>query len=507
MKSLWFTATLKADTVISENSATTGGHSSLDYIPGACFLGASAGRLYTTLGDEAFTAFHSGQVRFGNAYPLDRQGNRCFPAPLSWHVAKGESPDKDQKLQTPAITNRAIKSWQDRDERQPKQVRDGYFSLSGAYIKPTRQFRLKTAIDRTKGGRAQDAQLFGYESLVAGSQWTFHIDFDDEVNETVISAIGKAFNGQTIRVGRSRSAEFGQLNITQSAELQQPRAGSADARILLYCVSDLALRDPENGAPTLIPTGEQFGLENATLAPNQTFLRSRSYAPFNSKRGANDLERQVLCKGSVLAFDLKSPLTSTELEQLQQRLANGVGLYRQDGLGQLLANPEFLVDAAFKPQTETPPETDDKTNQADQPLTPGAVALTAWLEEQQSEQTLQREAENLARTWLQQYQADLDKHRGPGRSQWGNLRTLAESTPNSEELHAKLFDQKQGLCHHGVSREAWGQELYANGCRQSFAALLEDQVKTYRENPALLQKALYLLGKMAAHRINQKEAA
>ena len=41
MNILHFRADLKADVIFSERSATTGGHTTLDYIPGAALLGAA----------------------------------------------------------------------------------------------------------------------------------------------------------------------------------------------------------------------------------------------------------------------------------------------------------------------------------------------------------------------------------------------------------------------------------------------------------------------------------
>ena len=52
MRRLRFNALLKSDTVISERSATAGGHACLDYLPGACFLGACASALYRELGQR-----------------------------------------------------------------------------------------------------------------------------------------------------------------------------------------------------------------------------------------------------------------------------------------------------------------------------------------------------------------------------------------------------------------------------------------------------------------------
>ena len=79
-----FIVTLESDAVISETSATAGVHSTLDYLPGAALLGACAASLYDSLApEESFLVFHSGRVRFGNAYPLAENGAPAIPVPAA----------------------------------------------------------------------------------------------------------------------------------------------------------------------------------------------------------------------------------------------------------------------------------------------------------------------------------------------------------------------------------------------------------------------------------------
>ena len=77
------------EVVISERAANEGSHASLDYLPGATFLGAIAARLYEDLSEqEAYQVFHSGKVRFGNALPLSQDEQQTYPMPLCWYKNK-----------------------------------------------------------------------------------------------------------------------------------------------------------------------------------------------------------------------------------------------------------------------------------------------------------------------------------------------------------------------------------------------------------------------------------
>ncbi len=298
----YFTARLLNDAVISERSATTGGHRTLDYIPGATLLGAVAARYADFAGDDAYTVFHSGKVRFGNAYPLSPAGEPALPVPLAWHTEKGEELHGSVKQVKNLLhaTRADFETW-DKSGCQQKQLRSGYFTPSGAKIDPVKSYRLKTALNRDKQGMAEEAQLFGYQSLAADSLWHFSIAFDDllteELREKVVASLGVA-----VRVGRSRSAEYGLLSVHPVDSLETPVTLVAGDNLIIYCVSDLALTDPATGASTLIPSGAHFGFPDASFVATQSYLRVRKYAPFNRTRKRFDLERQVIAKGKRFAL-------------------------------------------------------------------------------------------------------------------------------------------------------------------------------------------------------------
>jgi len=331
MRTLNFVATLLTDAVVNEFSATAGGHTSLSYLPGAAFLGHCASRLYTVAGANAFDLFHSGAVRFGNAYPLAPNGCPAIPVPLSWHYRKEATYAENNRLHTGSIHNLVHLSPQTKADWksegvQPKQIREGFFALDGSYILPSFRYCLKTAVDRTAGGRARDSQLFGYASLTAGSRWHFTVELDDNLTKELDGMIEKAVAGQ-VRIGRSRSAEYGLTEVVRTAGAEATTPVSSEF-LVIYCLSDLALRDKKTGAPVLVPEAGHFRMDAEKLVSEKCFIRTRAYAPFNAKRRANDLERQVICKGSVITFRPAGPF---DAGALQKALLPGVGMYRQAG--------------------------------------------------------------------------------------------------------------------------------------------------------------------------------
>jgi hypothetical protein len=509
MKLLHFTVTLLEDVIFSERSATEGSHATLDHLPGAAFLGYCAGRLYTSPALNPFTLFHSGAVRFGSAYPLDNVSKPMLPVPLCWHLEKGKN---IRDLGSGEVVNlihtddKAFEQWEKQGIQQ-KQIRNGYFSESGNFITPERLFRLKSAIDRNKMGRAADRQLFGYESLAAGSRWHFSIGVNNEVDSNVADLLKQELR-ESFRVGHSRTAEYGLIEVKETATVDEFKLSNAGSDMLLiYAMSDIALRDQKTGAPVLEPKANHFKLpETVLFCPEKSYLRTRSYAPFNSHRRTHDLERQVIIKGSVLAFRKKGGqmFSLEEIKECREKTSSGVGAYLHDGLGMVLVQPEFLepgytiklVPIDNKPESSTASDQHKKSS------------LENWLEIKTSQIESERETTATVANWVEKLVEHLD--RLPKNSQWGELRNIAMSVNNVDDLKQKLFHHdphnqrnSTGFCYHGVSEKQWKAKFELNSSTMSYRDFLEDIVIGNDTDYVKVRMRLYHLANRLPHRVNQ----
>lgn len=432
MRTLDLVITLQDDCIFSERNATAGSHKALDYIPGGALLGAVAARLYTQLTSQAaFDWFHAGKVRFGNAYPLTMNGQRTFPMPACWHQVKGKSPIKDNQLD-------ATQVWRlDKCEGnklpgnpppQPQQLRAGYLALDGQVAETHKSFRMKTAID-ADSGRAKESALFGYDALQAGQRFHAQVSFDDDFTEDDIAKL-KTVLTQTVLLGRSRSAEYGRATVEilkEQAALASDQIATKE--ITLWLLSDLMALD-EYGQPTLAPKPEHLGLTNGKLLSEKSFLRTRRYSTWNAHKQGYEMERQVISKGSVLIYQLDSALTEEHLD----KIAAGLGVERQAGLGQVWLNPALLA-------TEQPTFTESKSlvgkvqglSKPDK-----EPELIAWLRKQQtdqgSKQNFAREAKRIACGYAELLKSardlkglDTSVPIGPSHSQWGAVLAAAKS--------------------------------------------------------------------------------
>ncbi|RMG29612.1 MAG: hypothetical protein D6721_05675 [Gammaproteobacteria bacterium] len=473
---------LLEDAVFSARAATEGGHETLDRIPGAALLGAAAGRLYAELelGTEAFTVFHSGRLRFGDGLPLSASGRVGWPVPLAWHYPKNTRiEDEPGRFRPEVLFNfQHQKTLPTRNGRsqQPKQLRQGYVTASGEWLRPTHDLRLKTAIDPVTG-RAAEGQLFGYDALHRGQRFRAWVEADADLDAALFERVVEALTGEVL-LGRSRSAEYGRARITPISNDTRPAPGPAhEGHLTLWLLSDLALADA-HGQPTLQPAPEHFGLKGGRILWERTFLRTRRYSPWNAARGGFDRERLVVVAGSVITLE---PPPDYDREALRRRLEPGIGLYREAGLGRIWLDPPLL--AGEQPRFE-PTET------AEQPAAgmPGRPShpLVDWLMKQDI--GWKEAAEQAARDFEEKYLERLAAARrlagipssvdfGPSRSQWGSVLQKAKGgdAQTAEALHRALFDPTNGVIKE--QGEGWNIEVRVERAYRPLAAWLRERLR------------------------------
>ncbi|WP_018158300.1 hypothetical protein [Thioalkalivibrio sp. ALE14] len=431
-----FRVTLEQDVIVSRSAATAGEHETLDHLPGSLFLGLAASRLYADLpADQAWQVFHSGAVRFCDGLPESEPGVLGWPVPLVLHHYKNEDAKRQvsgaehPRLDTDRVLNLMHRAPD--GGRQPRQLRGGHVDTCGRWICPRTRQSLKTAIG-PETGRVETGQLFGYEALERGQSFVFELQTDDTLDDALVQHLHQCLSGPA-RLGRSRSAEFGRVRI-EPLDNPPPRPASvADTNhtLTLWLLSDLALRD-ERGQPTLQPWPQYLGLPAETRWDHEkSFLRTRSYSPYNGKRRGRDADRQVIARGSVLHYTLPAGTPPEALPALE----HGLGHYREAGLGQAVARPRMIADESL--QVEAPPE--GTTDAGPRPSAPDS-ALLRRLRRMAASEFLEFDAEHRARRVFEALVASLGEARSwqgippnaplaedevPGRSQWGRLRDAA----------------------------------------------------------------------------------
>jgi len=480
MKTIQFKVTLLSDVIINQRAATEGNQKTLDFIPGNAFLGIAAGELYQDKSDESFTLFHSGKVRFGDAHPLVDE-KRALKVPASWYKKKDNKEDNELYIHH-GMPKEGLK---DKSENpvQVKQYRDDFIVSSGgnkvSKVEIQKYFAIKSAYNSEKR-RSEDAKMYGYESLQAGSVWWFEVVLDDDLNTDLELELIKALEGKK-RIGRSSTAQYGLVEIEEIDKIEgiekkygfskwkNPKAREVKENVtFVYAESRLVFFD-KYGQPTFTPEAEQLGFPGGEICWNKSQIRTFQYAPFNNKRQTRDADRMGIEKGSVFCITgLSSSETETE---------KWVGSYQNEGFGKVLINPEFLEFTGGKGEAKfsfTKEKEKSKSNVLARPkVKTNDQSVLNYL----NHQKLQKEYQNLIYEKVNTFVKENEKNFKGDRfaSQWGTIRSVATQikTKNfgltvqaqKELLLKKLFEEKDdpktkqkvsvGYLKHGVAKEKW----------------------------------------------------
>jgi hypothetical protein len=439
MKKYQYSCRLLSEVIIASSSATEGFNLSLDYIPGAKFLGIVAGRLYS----EAHTnplkildLFHNGKVRFGDASPyFDEEPSLRIP--YSWFQEKGSQINDEIYLHHKESTT----------DKQLKQLRIGYFSPSShKRLKIPQDFNLKSAYD-SKTRKAKDEQMFGYFSLPKDSSWTFVIEDDSKQYADEIKGI---ICGRH-RVGRSRSAEYGLVEITFDREITENEALIFPAgEMLIYAQSNLCFYD-EYGKTTLQPTVEQLKLPvGSTINWSKSQIRSRVYQTWNRKRFNRDADRQIIERGSVFYVETPSSVSS-------EGFSVGLGSHQAEGLGKVIVNPSFLQSSnatlGFRLQKLDIKDAWTRKNEGTiVQSTQDDEILLQYLNDKAKNTLMVFGLDKKVNCFIQKF---TDVYNGVSASQWGMIRDYATWAENLETFEGLLFDPECGALYRGQSEAIW----------------------------------------------------
>lgn len=475
MNNLTLTLTLKDDTIFSEHAATEGGHRSLPYIPGSALLGSAAAHLYSKVSlQESWLLFHSGKVRFLNAYPCINPKQPTQPAALCWHTAKDTLTEHKDIIYvgTQALGN-----------HQPKQVRSGFFTDDMHVIDIQLDSRMKTAIDPDKG-RAADAQLFDYQFIPAGHRFVGNIQIDPDTPPKLIDMIMSHFSSGTLLLGKSRSAEYGQVEVHIEANHHSRAPTNTASTLTLWLTSDMALTDPTGTAlvnPTCLSQLHP-SLPKAAVRKQDTYKQTRSYTVWNAFKRGYDIQRQVIRSGSLLSFDLpEKALQDEHLVILQQ----GVGLYRENGLGQVCINhPNTQPGAKLQKKTYQPPASANSL-----PMT--QTPLMGWLRQQLQAKSSLDEVKSHATNAVKEYRKLLQNHRnlfgldqtihvGPSASQWGSVLEAAKTAAKDEDLKTILFGGNSPII--TAKKPGWEDTYLEQGQEKTFYDWIKNTCNQYQGN-------------------------
>ena len=319
MKNLIFNVEFLSDIVLPASSNTEGKIEALDFIAGSNFLGM-ASKEYDKF-ENSFAVFHSGKVRFGDATLLQDE-TPTYKIPLCFFHEKLNKNRVVNQLHTPLSVL-----------TQAKQFRDGYITKDFSLALLDYNYAQKSAYDKSKR-RSRDSSMYGYSAIEKGTEWQFVLKYDESISANDIARIKKNLVGKK-RLGKSKSSQYGQVNITQvKREVEQIEDMSLGKEVILYVKSRLALVD-KDGNPTYDLSCLVDGLDDKQIDWSRTQLRTSTYNRYDGARKTKDTQRVVINSGSVIVLKNIN-------QDIVDSIKRGVGVYLSEGFGEILINPSFL---------------------------------------------------------------------------------------------------------------------------------------------------------------------
>jgi len=398
MKELVYQVTFSSDVVLPATSNTEGNIEQLDFIPGSNFLGMVA-KHYDDF-ENSFVVFHSGAVKFGDAHIL-HEGDTTYKTPLSYFHKKA---DTTLFYNHHLLREKDFASEEKGGLGQLKQKRKGYISKGNVVSYVEYNYSQKSAYDKDVR-RSKDSSMFGYSAIKSGTKWQFSIKIDENISQKDRELIKKSIEGKK-RLGKSKSAEYGLIEIKEQGSLQNI-TNSFSNELILYANSRLALVDNE-GNPTYELHHLFEGLTQENIVYEKCQIRTSTFTPYNGKRKTKDYERVCINKGSVIVLQGVA----------KESIPEYVGAFLSEGFGHILLNPSFLLQNEFSLKKRREEKEEKKPSEITSPL-------AQFLQKRETEKQKQLTTLNSVDKFISDYYEKLYSNIKP--SQWGKIRSICRS--------------------------------------------------------------------------------
>lgn len=484
MKTLHFNCILKSDVILNSKSVSEGPQKTLDFIPGNSFLGIVASE-YSSLEERglAFEIFHSGGVRFGDAHPVGCGSVRSLRIPSSMFYPKLKKVNDVCYIHHEY--DREKDTLDNGRPQQLKQCRDGFYTFvdgNASVVKTNKNFAIKSAYDRNQL-RAKDSQMYGYESLEAGTTMAFSVEIDDDSLEQTIT---DALVGIK-KIGRSRTAQYGLAEIVKAEKYSEPLSRAKDGRVTVYADGRLIFLDENTGQPTFQPSAAQLGFSTGKVDWNKSQVRTFQYSQWNYTRKCFEADRCGIEKGSVFVLEGVTDCPS---------YSQYIGSYRNEGFGRVIYNPDFLEVngdnglAAYTFAELCSPDTKRNDVQIDM-----ADPLMRYVDARSKVEDMESKVLEMVNDFVCVHG---NKFRGDAfASQWGNIRSIAMANPTKSALKKALFEvvyveeqkyvkgvlqpvmveHRNGYLEHGIAKDKWKRGNRYGAFKKFFDDLDDDNAQ------------------------------
>lgn len=435
--------------VLTDGSAESMGHQTLEHVPGSMLLGAFAtawarGHKGIVPDDdpEFRSLFLDGNVSWGHGCPVVA-GDSAVPVPLCWQRKKnGEGlPAPDEDAEKCRVANllaleegddidglfKQAFNTQDEPKSKLKKLGQGFMGAESLRLNDTgRLWNMHVSVAEQR--KARDGQLFGFSSVAPGAVFASDLLCADAASRDAL----KAFLAKVehIHVGHARSAGYGRLRVVSvTAAEKGPQVLEAGENVLFLVSDYVPARSWESPR-------ESLERELKALAGDKTsFVEDKFFCAYEELSGFNNMWRlpkrsvTTFVRGSVLVVDCPGRV----------ELPSSLGGRQSEGFGRLLANPAFLKDKIVRPGAPKESAENAPVKASTALVEDGGPLLRAMRHRALSRQAEEAAVQFVSSPLINAFLDGAVEERDPSFSQLGNLRQLVATRPPAD--WARLFDK------------------------------------------------------------------
>ncbi|MFH1962991.1 MAG: RAMP superfamily CRISPR-associated protein [bacterium] len=414
--------------LLSANTGDQNMTATSDYIPGSALLGIFAGKYIQVknLGDIAhedpdfYNSFLNSGIIFCNAYPC-KKSKKYLPVPLSIQTEKN-----DETKATDLLYN---------DSEEQMKTIGGYCYITGDIIQrltPSKSLNFHHARpDRIKG-HSTEGLIFNYESIDPDQLFEGEIIGEKETLKELVGLVGDKF---FIRLGRSRTAQYGQAEM----ELLSKQPEEIEIENELDKEFILTLRSPaifynKNGFPStslkVFETylAETLGIMSDRIQITKSFTKPVEIENFISVWRLKKPSETAFQSGSCFSVQVIGWNGSVE-SKLKDLQKNGIGERRGEGFGRIVLNWHEKDSYTVKSINEEKPE---KPAGKMPELT---VNIFKEVIKENRRKSIERKA-------LQEYD-QFTKHNPPTNSLLGRLEMMLMNAEDMEQFLGQMSDLRK----------------------------------------------------------------
>lgn len=354
------------------------------YISGKAVLGALAATYLRKSGnkseDEEFKElFLNDSTWFSNAYPVELDGERCYPVPLYIKELKKTKRAvntlkmKERELHTdgsvqnkggtePAKHEEVTDPYDPRDGNQPKKLKGKYWNYRN---NKKLEVRTEVVYHHSRHKKGKEGGLYTLEVIPRGSY------FAGEIHGSVknIEILSTLLDSADLRFGKSKSAQYGNCKLVtpKTNNAAQSSAGFS-GKIVVTLLSDAVFCD-KNGYTTEFNKVskrimEELGIpDSSEVCKEKCVYETVVRTGYNTQWNLSNPFIPAIAAGSAFTFDLGDQSVQFNTDgRFGEYNREGCGEYRIDALADMQEHPGGEDAKSEKIPKACVPETGEETD-------------------------------------------------------------------------------------------------------------------------------------------------